>query len=95
MAMFVLYAEAEIDIAGISEYTAKRNVAAAIKMLDRIQEACRMLALSVIHSKSASMSHEFLTQAAIFDLGLLADNAAIHRVAATNLRPPTIVPLLF
>lgn len=44
MAMFVLSAEAEIDIAGISEYIAKRNVAAAIKMLDRIQEACRMLA---------------------------------------------------
>ncbi len=35
MAMFVLSAEAEIDIAGISEYIAKRNVAAAIKMLDR------------------------------------------------------------
>ncbi len=44
MAMFVLSAEAEIDIAGISEYIAKRNLAAAIKMLDRIQEACQMLA---------------------------------------------------
>jgi plasmid stabilization system protein ParE len=36
--------EAEIDIAGISEYIAKHNVTAAIKMLDLIQEACQTLA---------------------------------------------------
>ena len=40
MLTFVLSDEAETDIAGISEYIAKRNVAAAIKMLDLIQEAC-------------------------------------------------------
>ena len=44
MPTFVLSDEAETDIAGISEYIAKRNVAAAIKMLDLIQEACQMLA---------------------------------------------------
>lgn len=44
MPTFVLSDEAEIDIAGISEYIAKRNVAAAIKMLDVIQEACQTLA---------------------------------------------------
>jgi len=44
MLTFVLSDEAETDIAGISEYIAKRNVAAAIKMLDLIQEACQTLA---------------------------------------------------
>lgn len=44
MPTFILSLAAEIDIAGISEYIAKRNVAAAIKMLDRIEEACQMLA---------------------------------------------------
>ncbi|MDZ4850123.1 MAG: type II toxin-antitoxin system RelE/ParE family toxin [Pirellulaceae bacterium] len=44
MPTFVLSDEAETDIAGISEYIAKRNVAAAIKMLDLIQEACQTLA---------------------------------------------------
>ncbi len=44
MPTFVLSLAAEIDITGISEYIAKRNVAAAIKMLDRIEEACQMLA---------------------------------------------------
>ena len=44
MPTFVLSHEAEIDIAGISEYIAKRNVTAAIKMLDLIQEACQTLA---------------------------------------------------
>ena len=44
MPTFVLSEEAETDIAGISEYIAKRNVAAAIKMLDLIQEACQTLA---------------------------------------------------
>jgi plasmid stabilization system protein ParE len=40
----VLSHEAEIDIAGTSEYIAKHNVTAAIKMLDLIQEACQTLA---------------------------------------------------
>ena len=44
MPTFVLSHEAEIDIAGISEYIAKHNVTAAIKMLDLIQEACQTLA---------------------------------------------------
>ena len=44
MPTFVLSEEAETDIAGISEYIAKRNVAAAIKLLDLIQEACQTLA---------------------------------------------------
>ncbi len=44
MPTFVLSDEAEIDIASISEYIAKRNVAASIKMLDRIHEACQTLA---------------------------------------------------
>ena len=44
MPTFILSDEAVIDIAGISEYIAKRNVAAAIKMLDLIQEACQTLA---------------------------------------------------
>ena len=44
MPNYVLSHEAEIDIVGISEYIAERNVTAAIKMLDRIQEACQMLA---------------------------------------------------
>jgi toxin ParE1/3/4 len=35
---------AEIDIAGISEYSAKHNLAAAIKLLDLIQEACQTFA---------------------------------------------------
>ena len=38
MPTFVLSHGAEIDIAGISEYIAKHNVTAAIKMLDLIQE---------------------------------------------------------
>jgi toxin ParE1/3/4 len=44
MATFVLSLEAEIDIAGICEYIADRNVEAAVKMLDRIEETCQMLA---------------------------------------------------
>jgi plasmid stabilization system protein ParE len=44
MPSFVLSGEAEMDIAGISEYIAGRNVAAAIKTLDRIEETCQMLA---------------------------------------------------
>ncbi len=39
MPTFVLSREAEIDIAGISEYIAKHNVTAAIKMLDLIQRS--------------------------------------------------------
>jgi toxin ParE1/3/4 len=35
---------AEIDIAGISEYSAKHNLAAAIKLLHLNQEACQSLA---------------------------------------------------
>jgi toxin ParE1/3/4 len=44
MPTFILSDEAEADIAGISEYIAERNVAAAIKMLCRIEEACQILA---------------------------------------------------
>ncbi len=44
MPTYVLSHESEIDIAGITEYVAERNVTAAIKILDRIQEACQMLA---------------------------------------------------
>ena len=44
MLTFVLSDEAEIDIAGIGEYIASRNIAAAIKMLDRIEETCQTLA---------------------------------------------------
>ncbi|WP_430453842.1 type II toxin-antitoxin system RelE/ParE family toxin [Rhodopirellula europaea] len=44
MPTFVLSDEAEIDIAGIGEYVAGRNIAAAIKMLDRIEETCQTLA---------------------------------------------------
>ena len=44
MPAFVLSEKAEIDIAGISEYIAGHNVAAAIKMLDRIEQTCQMLA---------------------------------------------------
>lgn len=44
MPTFVLSDEAEIDIAGISEHIAGRNLAAAIKMLDWIEETCQMLA---------------------------------------------------
>ena len=43
MPTFVLSDEAETGIAEISEYIAKRNVAASIKMLDLIQ-ACQTLA---------------------------------------------------
>ncbi len=44
MPTFVLSNEAEIDITGISEYIADHNVAAAIKMVDRIEEVCQTLA---------------------------------------------------
>ncbi len=43
MPSFVLSADAEIDIAGICNYVAERNVAAAIKMLARIEDACQTL----------------------------------------------------
>jgi toxin ParE1/3/4 len=41
---FVLSREAEVDIAGISDYIADRNVGAAIKMLSLLEETCQMLA---------------------------------------------------
>jgi len=41
---FALSEEAEIDIAGIIEYIAAHNVAAAIKTLDRIEGTCQTLA---------------------------------------------------
>ncbi len=44
MPTFVLSDAAEADIAGISEYIAERNIAAAISMLDRIESTCQMLA---------------------------------------------------
>ena len=44
MPTFVLSVEAESDIAGISEYIAARSVAAAIKILDRIEQTCQTLA---------------------------------------------------
>ncbi len=44
MPRFVLSDEAEQDIAGISDYIAKRNRVAAINMLDRIDETCQLLA---------------------------------------------------
>lgn len=44
MPSFVLSREAEVDIAGISDYIADRNVGAAIKMLSLLEETCQMLA---------------------------------------------------
>jgi toxin ParE1/3/4 len=44
MATFVLSDDAEADIAGIAEYIAERNLAAAIGLLDRIESTCQMLA---------------------------------------------------
>ncbi len=44
MPSFVLSREAEVDIAGISDYIAIRNVGAAIKMLSLLEETCQMLA---------------------------------------------------
>jgi plasmid stabilization system protein ParE len=44
MPTFVLSHEAEMDIAVISEYIAKHNVTAAIKMLDLIEQTCQTLA---------------------------------------------------
>lgn len=44
MSTFVLSDEAEADIAGIIEYISKRNLAAATKMLERIENRCQMLA---------------------------------------------------
>lgn len=44
MPSFVLSREAEVDIAGISDYIAERNVGAAIKILSLLEETCQMLA---------------------------------------------------
>ena len=44
MATFVLSDHAEADIAGIAEYIAERNLAAAFGVLDRIESTCQMLA---------------------------------------------------
>lgn len=44
MPSFVFSVDAEADIAGIAEYIAERNLPAAIRILDRIESACQMLA---------------------------------------------------
>jgi plasmid stabilization system protein ParE len=44
MPTFTLSLNAQRDIASISEYIAARNITAAIKMINRIEKACQMLA---------------------------------------------------
>lgn len=41
---YVLSLEAEMDLAGIIEYIADRNLDSAIEMLDRIERTCQTLA---------------------------------------------------
>jgi|GEM_PF-3518446 plasmid stabilization system protein ParE len=44
MPTYVLSDEAVLDLTGIIDYIAERNVTAALKMLGKIEETCQMLA---------------------------------------------------